>query len=570
MSRSPRKAGRTGRTATSLVIAFATIGSVLLAMAAPASATIGQITDFQTPTSGSQPRAVTLGPDGNVWFTECNTGTSISAVGKITPGGTVTEYPTTTPNACPMGITTGPDGNLWFTERAANKVGVVTTSGVMTEYSTGTSSPEKIVTGPDGNLWFTNRGGNSVSKMSTSGTVLATYPLGAGTNPFGIASGPDGRIWVAETGIGSGVGAIAAVNTSGGVATYQLPCAICSPSPQEITVGPDGNLWFTESGNNGAPPAIGSISVVGDVTEVLVPNGATPWGITTGPDGNIWFTDNGNFDFVGRYNINSGNFTDFLVPNQNNAVEDITTGGDGNLWVAEGAGSQQIARVRLSWNLSVTVTGTGFGSVSSSPSGINCPATSCSAFFTEGSSVTLTESPAVGSSFAGWSGGGCSGTGLTCSVTMSQAQSVTATFNAYRPDLQIALGAKPAIGDNIYNSNAAGQTIKVKVSPGKSAVFEILVQNDAATSDSFRLKGPGKTKGFTVTYMNGSNNITSAVTAGTYGTGSIASGSSVTITLKVVVAKTAKAGSVWNGLVTGTSQNDPSKFDAVKAVVTAS
>lgn len=38
----------------------------------------------------------------------------------------------------------------------------------------------------------------------------------------------------------------------------------------------------------------------------------------------------------------------------------------------------------------------------------------------------LTAAPASGSAFSGWSGA-CSGTG-TCSVTMSQAQSVTAKF----------------------------------------------------------------------------------------------------------------------------------------------
>jgi hypothetical protein len=76
--------------------------------------------------------------------------------------------------------------------------------------------------------------------------------------------------------------------------------------------------------------------------------------------------------------------------------------------------------------LSVTLAGTGSGSVTSSPSGITCPST-CSANFNSGTVVTLTSAAAAGSTFAGWSGA-CSGTG-TCSVTMSAAKSVTATFN---------------------------------------------------------------------------------------------------------------------------------------------
>jgi hypothetical protein len=77
--------------------------------------------------------------------------------------------------------------------------------------------------------------------------------------------------------------------------------------------------------------------------------------------------------------------------------------------------------------LSVARAGTGTGTVTSAPAGINCGGT-CSAGFTAGTTVTLTAAAATGSTFAGWSGGGCSGTG-SCSVSMSGAQSVSATFN---------------------------------------------------------------------------------------------------------------------------------------------
>jgi hypothetical protein len=75
--------------------------------------------------------------------------------------------------------------------------------------------------------------------------------------------------------------------------------------------------------------------------------------------------------------------------------------------------------------LTVTEAGTGSGSVSSSPAGISCPST-CSANFTSGTVVTLTATPAAGSTFAGWSGA-CTG---TCSVTMTAAKAVKATFNS--------------------------------------------------------------------------------------------------------------------------------------------
>ena len=54
--------------------------------------------------------------------------------------------------------------------------------------------------------------------------------------------------------------------------------------------------------------------------------------------------------------------------------------------------------------------GTGSGTVTSSPAGISCGST-CSSSFTQGTAVTLTASPNVGSTFTGWGGSGCSGTG---------------------------------------------------------------------------------------------------------------------------------------------------------------
>jgi len=78
------------------------------------------------------------------------------------------------------------------------------------------------------------------------------------------------------------------------------------------------------------------------------------------------------------------------------------------------------------YNLTVTKSGTGTGTVTGSDGFINCGST-CSVNYSSGTSITLTASATSGSTFSGWSGGGCSGTG-TCTVTMTAATSVTATF----------------------------------------------------------------------------------------------------------------------------------------------
>jgi uncharacterized repeat protein (TIGR01451 family) len=78
-------------------------------------------------------------------------------------------------------------------------------------------------------------------------------------------------------------------------------------------------------------------------------------------------------------------------------------------------------------SLAVLKTGTGAGTVTSSPAGVNCGAT-CVATFLSGTNVTLTATPAAGSRFASWSGD-CTGTSRTCSFTMTSDRMAVATFN---------------------------------------------------------------------------------------------------------------------------------------------
>ncbi|MGA6983680.1 MAG: alkaline phosphatase family protein [Candidatus Sulfotelmatobacter sp.] len=79
------------------------------------------------------------------------------------------------------------------------------------------------------------------------------------------------------------------------------------------------------------------------------------------------------------------------------------------------------------YQLTVTAPPSGAGTITSSPSGINCPST-CTATFASGTKVTLTAAASGSYTFAGWSGA-CTGTN-TCSVMMTAAESVTPAFKA--------------------------------------------------------------------------------------------------------------------------------------------
>ncbi|OGA46362.1 MAG: hypothetical protein A3G25_16245 [Betaproteobacteria bacterium RIFCSPLOWO2_12_FULL_63_13] len=91
--------------------------------------------------------------------------------------------------------------------------------------------------------------------------------------------------------------------------------------------------------------------------------------------------------------------------------------------------------------LTVKIDGTGFGDIASDPTGISCynpipgyayfAAPDCSETYASGASVTLTATPAAGSTFAGW-GTECTGTG-PCTVSMDKAKTVSAKFESDQP-----------------------------------------------------------------------------------------------------------------------------------------
>jgi streptogramin lyase len=303
-----------------------------------------------------------VGSDGNIWFLE-STGDIhglVFRIGRITPAGQISEFliPAFKGNrAEARQLTLGKDGNIWFTSitlagrgtESNGFIGRVTTAGVITEFGTPTavSNPGAIAVGSDGNVWFTEH--NAIGRITSIGQVTE-FPMPASCvgacGPAGLmVRGSDGNLWF-STQFPSGLGRI---TPTGQVSLFPEPNAnqaLAMIAGTNLTVGSDGNVWFLESTGDVHDQVfrIGRITTAGQITEFLIPafkgNRAAANQLTAAPDGNIWFTSatlNGRIQsngFIGRITT-AGVITQFGTPTAVSDPDAIAIGSDNNVWFTE-------------------------------------------------------------------------------------------------------------------------------------------------------------------------------------------------------------------------------------------
>ena len=194
-----------------------------------------------------------------------------------------------------------------------------------------------------------------------------------------------------------------------------------------------------------------------------------------------------------------------------------------------------------SYTLTVSKAGTGSGTVTSSPAGISCGST-CSASYTSGTSVALTAAPDSGSVFAGWSGA-CSGTG-TCTVAMSAAKAVTATFNPSAGGVTIT----PVINQN--TTYFTEEDVKIANTASLTALKVTIVMQRASGLS-----------------YNGQYNT---LASGQITQANSSTASAITYTFTLASGKTVSAGTNWvfAGQAKGTGKVHPTTGDTYTATYT--
>ncbi|PYK28841.1 MAG: Virginiamycin B lyase [Verrucomicrobia bacterium] len=230
----------------------------------------GSINYFRTP-SLSNPAFITPGPDGNIWFGEGSTG----KIASVTPDGIITEYQFSFFGVS-VGITTGSDGNIWFTDQTDHAVWrYELSSGRFTEFRTPTpnSFPGDITTGSDGNIWFTEQAVDKFGRITPQGVITEFTGVSA---PTSIAAGPDGNLWIAS----AFTPQVARVTPALAITIFPTPA-----TPTMIRPGNANNLLFTEFSAN----KIASITTNGVVTESPEFVNSAPEGIIAGVASRVWF-----------------------------------------------------------------------------------------------------------------------------------------------------------------------------------------------------------------------------------------------------------------------------------------
>jgi hypothetical protein len=138
------------------------------------------------------------------------------------------------------------------------------------------------------------------------------------------------------------------------------------------------------------------------------------------------------------------------------------------------------------------------------------------------------------------------------------------------PDASIAGTSGADVGNNVYNSTAAGQSKTLEIPRGTNKTFRIVVHNDGISPATFKLKGAGAARGYSIKYVEvrrgKRRDITSSVKRGTYMTPTVPE--TTGFRMDVVVKLSSRAARKGSFVVKASSMpNHP--VDAVKGVVNA-
>jgi virginiamycin B lyase len=282
-----------------VVAGFAMVGGTF---AAAQAANLFSYKTYKVPTDDSEPGHITVGSDGNLWFTEGaefftpnpdpNTGgTFHSNIARITPEGDITEF-RVDGGGFPHDIVQGPNGVLYFSNNQG--LGRISTDGAVGSFI---DAPFSVggqeLDAHAGDIWITDFNARSLWRYDTATGLFTQFPIGDGSlfGPGGLAVDASGRVWFGASADQGVIGVLDPTvrdkrNTPAreNVTTFNV-----AGNPNGIAIATDSKVWFTDRFND----TVGYLDPLNSNLvrqfPTLTPE-AGPQQIAAAADGSVWFT----------------------------------------------------------------------------------------------------------------------------------------------------------------------------------------------------------------------------------------------------------------------------------------
>ncbi|MBI4229174.1 MAG: beta-propeller fold lactonase family protein, partial [Deltaproteobacteria bacterium] len=398
----------------------------------------------------------------------------------------------------PNGIAVSPDGRrIYITNFSDDTISVLNTENLklVDTFASG-DGPQFLAISSDGaRLYVPNRNENSVSILETSNNTLVDT-VNVGNLPFGVAVDPLGtNIYVSNTSSDN-------VSVIDSLSNSVIATIMVGDGPRHIAVSPDGTRAYVANWGDDTVSIIDTISHT-VVETVNVGNG--PYGVAFSPDGgNVYISHDLDVivsvietvsntvvdtvsvssslgvavsdDGANLYVTNDLDDAVSVIETLNNTIVQTVGVGDKPTGIAFRAGNDPSPPKQHT--LSVGKNGSGTGTVTSTPAGIDCGG-DCTEDYGEGAFVTLIATPDPGSIFAGWTGDPDCTKGV---VRMTASKNCIANFNMPQFTLTInktgtgsgTVSGSPAgidCGSDCTEHYNGGTTVNLTATPDPGSIF---------------------------------------------------------------------------------------------------